>query len=228
MSAIYQLQTGTTREECLCNELKKEILMSQAVPYTTIPTSSTNLLAINGIVVDKLTGEIHGLDDRPSILSGPQDYQSSLRDCRSVDDFENYLRFVDRRKLPPHSLHSLNDEVDYAYGVWRRGETDCRITKPQQRLLTQLQGLVQYHNVIFMTQVDLAQALNTVKSNLMKKLKVLEDAKMLRITTSNNGKIRRGEIKLAINPRLVFRGQIRYANGILRTGIARRAPYILQ
>lgn len=31
--------------------------MSQAVPYTTIPTSSTNLLAINGIVVDKLTGE---------------------------------------------------------------------------------------------------------------------------------------------------------------------------
>ncbi|HBP6546223.1 TPA: hypothetical protein L6A98_11375 [Pseudomonas aeruginosa] len=183
--------------------------MSQAVPYTTIPTSSTsstNLLAINGIVVDKLTGEIHGLDDRPSILSGPLDYQSSLRDCRSVDDFENYLRFVDRRKLPPHSLHSLNDEVDYAHGVWRRGETDCRITKPQQRLLTQLQGLVQYHNVIFMTQVDLAQALNTVKSNLMKKLKVLEDAKMLRITTCNNGNIRRGEIKLAINPRLVFRG----------------------
>ncbi|HHW1842505.1 TPA: hypothetical protein ACUT5B_001959 [Pseudomonas aeruginosa] len=180
--------------------------MSQAVPYTTIPASSTNLLAINGIVVDKLTGEIHGLDDRPSILSGPLDYQSSLRDCRSVDDFENYLRFVDRRKLPPHSLHSLNDEVDYAHGVWRRGETDCRITKPQQRLLTQLQGLVQYHNVIFMTQVDLAQALNTVKSNLMKKLKVLEDAKMLRITTCNNGNIRRGEIKLAINPRLVFRG----------------------
>ncbi|MNT99089.1 hypothetical protein D3C72_2418460 [compost metagenome] len=40
----------------------------------------------------------------------------------------------------------------------------------------------------------------------MKKLKVLEEANMLRVTTSRSGNIRTGEIKLAINPRLVFRG----------------------
>ncbi|MNI95709.1 hypothetical protein D3C73_1540260 [compost metagenome] len=40
----------------------------------------------------------------------------------------------------------------------------------------------------------------------MKKLKVLEEANMLRVTTSRNGNIRTGEIKLVINPRLVFRG----------------------
>ncbi|WP_448106960.1 replication/maintenance protein RepL [Pseudomonas azerbaijanoccidentalis] len=169
-----------------------------------IPTK--NLITVDGFVVDKLTGEIHDHDDKPSVFSSPTDYQPSLRACRSVDDFERYLAFVDRRKLPTHTLHSLRDEVDYARGMWCREGVDCRISVPQQRLLERLHQLVVYRNIIFMTQASLASALGTAESNLMKKLKVLEEANLLRVTTSRNGKIRKGEIKLAINPRFVFRG----------------------
>lgn len=171
---------------------------------TAIP--STNLITVDGLVVNKLTGEIHGYDDKSSVISIPTDCQPSLSDCQSVDDFERYLKFVDRRKLPAHTLHPLRDEVDYARGEWCRTGIDCRITLPQQRLLETLHQLVVYRNVIFMTQATLAKALGTAASNLMKKLKVLEEANMLRVTTSRNSNIRTGEIKLVINPRLVFRG----------------------
>lgn len=174
-------------------------------PCTTA-TSSTSLITVDGLVIDKLTGEIHGYDDKPSVLFGPADYQPRLRDCRSVDDFQQHLKFVDRRKLPEHSLHSLRDTVDHCKGVWCRTGVDCRITLPQQRLLEILHQFVLYHNVIFTTQADLALALGIAESNLMKKLNVLADVDMLRVTTSRSGKIRTGEIKLAINPRLIFRG----------------------
>ncbi|MNC52798.1 Firmicute plasmid replication protein (RepL) [compost metagenome] len=82
---------------------------------------------------------------------------------------------------------------------------DYRITLPQQRLLEKLHSLVLYRNVIFMTQADLAGELGTAESNLMKKLRVLMDANMLKVRTSRDG-IRTGEIVLIINPRLVFRG----------------------
>lgn len=165
-----------------------------------IPTK--NLITVDVSVVDKLTGEIV----KPSVFSTPAGYQPSLHDCRSVDDFDRYLKFVDRRKLPEHALHLLRDEVDYARGVWCRTGMDCRVTLPQQRLLERLHQLVVYRNVIFMTQATLASALGTAESNLMKKLKVLQEANLLRVTTSRNGNIRKGEIKLAINPRFIFRG----------------------
>ncbi|EJN22039.1 hypothetical protein PMI36_03322 [Pseudomonas sp. GM79] len=163
---------------------------------------SKNLITVDGLVVDKLTGEAV----KPSVFSTPADYQPSLHDCRSVDDFARYLKFVDRRKLPAHTLHPLRDEVDYARGIWCRRGIDCRITLPQQRLLETLHQLVVYRNVIFMTQAALAKVLGVDESNLMKKLKVLVGADMLRISTSRNGNIRTGEVKLVINPRFVFRG----------------------
>jgi hypothetical protein len=72
-------------------------------------------------------------------------------------------------------------------------------------LLEKLHGLVLYRNVIFMTQADLAKQLGTIESNLIKKLRVLMDANMLIVRTSRDH-IRSGEIKLIINPRLIFRG----------------------
>ncbi|MDM1710319.1 hypothetical protein HX137_06680 [Pseudomonas sp. 165] len=172
-------------------------------PSTTI---STNLITVDGLVIDKLTGEIHGYDDKPSVLSSSVDHQPSLRDCRSMDDFHHHLKFVDRRKLPDHTLHSLRDTVDHCRGEWSRTGVDCRVTLPQQRLLEALHQLVLYRNVIYTTQADLALALGTKESNLMKKLNVLTGANLLRVTTSRSGNIRTGEIKLAINPRLIFRG----------------------
>jgi len=161
---------------------------------------------IDGLVVDATTGEIFGYDEKPSAISLPADCQPSLHDCRSVDDFQRHLKFVDRRKLPEHTLHSLRDTVDHCKGFWSRTGADCRITLPQQRLLEALHGLVLYHNVIFTTQADLALALGVMESNLIKKLNVLAGSNMLRVTTSRNGNIRTSEIKLAINPRLIFRG----------------------
>ena len=169
---------------------------------TSIAAANTHII-VSGLIIDKLTGEILG---RPSVFDGRIDYQPELRKCRSVDDLQDFLSFVDRRKLPVHELHSLRDEVDHALGEWRRTGIDCRITLPQQRLLEKLHGLVLCRNVIIMTQADLAESLGTVESNLMKKLRVLIDANMLRVSTSRNSNIRTGEIKLVVNPRMVFRG----------------------
>jgi hypothetical protein len=40
----------------------------------------------------------------------------------------------------------------------------------------------------------------------MKKLGVLMNSNMIRVCTSRDGSIRKGEIKLTVNPRLIFRG----------------------
>lgn len=169
------------------------------------PTNDTALICVDGLIIDQNTGEIHGYDSKPSVLATTIKYQCELDKCRSVDDFFDHLSFVDRRKLPPHELHSLQDAINYAHGRWRRFGMDCRITLPQQRLLEKLHSLVLYRNVIFMTQANLATELGTAESNLMKKLRILINANMLKVRTSKNS-IRTREIVLTINPRLVFRG----------------------
>lgn len=175
---------------------------------TTGPIAITryNLLSIDRIIIDTQTGEILGHDDRPSVLTTPAKYKCELGKCRSIDDLEDHLSFIDRRKLPPHTLYSLRSEVDDAHGEWRRTGTDCRITIPQLRLLQQLHGLVLYRNIIITSQAGLAKSLGVRESNLMKKLRVLTESHILRVSTSRDGSIRKGEIKLSVNPRLIFRG----------------------
>ncbi|AGZ36114.1 MAG: hypothetical protein ACOKSU_03095 [Pseudomonas sp.] len=173
---------------------------------TPITTDIRKLLSVNGLIIDVSTGEIIGHNDTPSVLVGPAKYKCELGKCRSIDDFEDHLSFVDRRKLPPHALHSLRSEVDNAHGEWRRTTIDCRITIPQLRLLEQLHELVLYRNIIIMSQTDLAMSLGVAESNLMKKLRVLTDSHMLRVSTSRDGSMRKREIKLSVNPRLIFRG----------------------
>lgn len=188
----------------LSNETKL-INKAKLMQSHKLPVAETTVIRIEGLIIDQHTGELHGYDSKPSVFAGTIKYQCELGKCRSVDDFCDYLSFVDRRKLPPHELHSLQDTVNYAHGRWRRFGMDCRITLPQQRLLEKLHSLVLYRNVIFMTQADLARKLGTAESNLMKKLRVLTVANMLRVRTSRDN-IRTGEIVLVINPRFVFRG----------------------
>lgn len=161
---------------------------------------------IDGFVVDTATGEILGCDDKPSVFNESPDYKPELSKCRSVDDLEQHLKHVDRRKLPPHKSHTLRDAQDYAHGVWRQTGVDCRITVPMMNTLRQLHELVLYRNITIMSQADLAKALGTTASNLMKKLSTLISSNMVRVSTSKNGGIRSGEVKLTINPRLIFRG----------------------
>ncbi|WP_426160023.1 hypothetical protein [Pseudomonas sp. TSRC2-2] len=168
--------------------------------------TATSFLHVDGLLISPATGEIFGYDDKPSVFSERSDHCPELSKCRSADDLCAFLKHIDRRKLPAHMLHSLLDTQDIAHGVWRRTGVDCRITLPMMNTLRTLHGLVQYHNVIIMPQADLANALNTIESNLMKKLNMLASANMVRISTSRNGDIRKGEIKLVLNPRLIFRG----------------------
>lgn len=194
---------------------------------TPVIIDTPSHLSIDGLIIDTRTGEILGHDETPSVFTGATKYKCELGKCRSVDDFEEHLSFVDRRKLPPHKLHSLRNEVDYAHGEWRRTNTDCRITIPQLRLLEKLHGLVLYRNIIMTTQADLAKSLGTAESNLMKKLRVLTDSQMLRVFTSRNSDIRMGEMKLCLNPRLIFRGteheQDRYINAWYRPATPQQA-----
>lgn len=163
-------------------------------------------LNVDGLLISPTTGEIFGYDDKPSAFSERPDYQPSLSKCLSADDLNAVLSHVDRRKLPLHTLHSLTDAQDQAHGVWRRTDVDCRITAPMMHTLRKLHGLVIYRNIIIMPQADLAKALGTTASNLMKKLSTLISSNMVRVSTSRNGGVRTGEIKLTVNPRLIFRG----------------------
>jgi hypothetical protein len=170
--------------------------------------TATPFIHVDGLMISSATGEIFGYDDKPSVFSECPDQCPELSSCRSVDDLSAFLKhkLIDLRKLPAHTLHSLIYAQDIAHGVWRREGVDCRITLPMMNTLRKLHGLVKYHGVIIISQADLANALNTTESNLMKKLNTLVDANMLRVHTSRGGDIRKGEIKLAINPRLIFRG----------------------
>lgn len=168
--------------------------------------TATPLIHADGLLIKPTTGEIVGYDDKPSVFSERPDYQPELSKCRSADDLNEVLSHVDRRKLPSHTLRSLSDAQDQAHGVWRRTGMDCRITVPMMHTLNKLHGLVQYRNIIIMSQADLAKALGTSESNLLKKLGTLISSNMVRVSTSRHGGIRTGEIKLTVNPRLIFRG----------------------
>lgn len=168
--------------------------------------TASPFLNVDGLLISPTTGEIFGYDDKPSVFSKRPDYQPELSKCRSADDLHAHLKHVDRRKLPTHTLHSLTDAQNYAHGLWRRTGVDCRITAPMMNTLSKLHELVQYRNMIIMPQADLAKALGTTAPNLMKKLGALISTNMVRVSTSRQGGIRTGEIKLTVNPRLIFRG----------------------
>jgi hypothetical protein len=171
------------------------------LPTRDLPTR----IYVDSCVVDFVTGEIIAPDHYQSIYLDRSKPQPSLGTCRSVDDLQDFLEDVDLRKLPPMEVTTLADAQDYAHGVWRRTGLDCRITVPMMNTLVTLQGLVKYGNIIILTKAALAKALGVSESNLIKKLAPLRSANLVRVLTSRQG-IRTGEIKLLVNPRLVFRG----------------------
>ncbi|QXZ13018.1 MULTISPECIES: hypothetical protein [unclassified Pseudomonas] len=160
---------------------------------------------INGFRVDQETGEIYGEYTVTHYTAATDALKPELGKCRSVDDLHIFLKHVDLRTLPPFSKFPLVDAQDHAHGQWKRTGVDCRITLPMMNTLYTLHGLVRYANIIIMTKADLAKALGVAESNLTKKLAPLVKAKLLRTYTSRDG-IRKGEIKLLVNPRLIFRG----------------------
>lgn len=160
---------------------------------------------LNGFRVDQETGEIYGEYLTNQYAVATDQLKTELSRCRSVDDLYEFLEHVDLRTLPPFSNFDLIDAQDHAHGHWKRTGVDCRITLPMMNTLCTLHDLVKYANIIVMTKADLAKVLGVAESNLTKKLSPLVNAKLLRVYTSRDG-IRKGEIKLLVNPRLIFRG----------------------
>ncbi len=164
---------------------------------------------VNGFIVDKETGEILGEYAQASAshtLSRPRPHKAP-DECLSVDDWHNYRdQHVDRRELPSHTKSALLDAQDAALGERFRNGEDYRISRPMMALLLKLHEIALYRNVIVMTQTDLSKHLEVNESNLSAKLAKLVEAGLLRVFTSRTGNMRKGEIKLLINPRLVFRG----------------------
>ncbi|AYF87515.1 hypothetical protein D6Z43_10285 [Pseudomonas sp. DY-1] len=171
-------------------------------------------------VVDNETGEIIGEYAQTlasHALSRPSPHRAP-DEVLSVDEWEDYLRqHVDRRKLPPHTTHALYYVQDTALGEHFRKSGDYRVSKPMMMLLLQLHELVLYRNVIVMSQTDLSTHLAVAESNLSAKLAKLVEAGLLKVFTSRNGDMRKGEIKLLINPWLVFRGSDALRDNAVKT-----------
>lgn len=163
---------------------------------------------VDGFVVDRLTGEILGHGDPSSVYAQRADYKRSLADCCSIDDFDEHLKHVDLRKLPPRKLNRLRELESEAYFAWKdsKGAIDCRITAPAMKTLKVLEKAVKYRNILAITQVDLAKMLGVHVDDLMRKLKPLRDRDFVRVRTARNG-VRKGEVILTVNPRFVFRGE---------------------
>ncbi|MCY1378778.1 hypothetical protein D9M69_664410 [compost metagenome] len=104
-----------------------------------------------------------------------------------------------------------------ALGKYFRKSGDYRVSKPMMTLLLQLHELVLYRNVIVMSQADLSKHLEVAESNLSAKLAKLVEAGLLKVFTSRNGEMRKSEIKLLINPWLVFRGSDALRDNAVKT-----------
>ncbi|MFI8609022.1 hypothetical protein ACIGFL_11970 [Pseudomonas sp. NPDC077649] len=164
---------------------------------------------VGGFIVDIKTGEIIGeyIQSPTPLTPFHPSFHRAPDEVLSVDEWADYLKqHVDRRKLPTHTTHALYAAQDMALGMRFRKGGNSQISKPMLALLLQLHELVLYRNVIVMPQADLSERLGVAESNLLTKLAKLVDAGLLKVFTSRSGAMRKGEVKLLLNPWLVFRG----------------------
>jgi len=162
---------------------------------------------VDGLAVDPITGEIIGIDDKPSVLTERIEYQQPLSACRSINDYDDHLDDVDLRTLPPRNkalLDTMQAEADW---IWKHSNkaVDCRITSPVMKILKVLEKVIRYRNILVTTQVNLAKLLSVSTDDIMRKLKPLSDKGLIRIRTSKDG-MRKGEVAICVNPRFLFRG----------------------
>lgn len=166
-------------------------------------------VVVDDFVVNKETGEIMGEYIRtPATYTQSRPLQHRAPDeVLSVDEWEAYIsEHVDRRKLPANTTHALYDAQDMALGVRFRNGASYLISKPMMTLLLRLHELVRYRNVIVASITSISKHLGVAESNLSAKLAKLVEAKLIKVFTSRNGGMRMGEIKILIQPKLMFRG----------------------
>lgn len=158
------------------------------------------------MLVDESTGEILTYETLP--YKHKEDFPKTvfLSDVRSVDDMEDFMKhMVDKRKIRGSNSNDLLHFFESCLGHKALkhelfGHIEG-ISVPQYRLLDSLGKIVQYKNVIMITRKDLCTHLKCRDDNLSKKLRLAEP--YIKIFTQDTG-IRKGEIKILINPKFFY------------------------
>lgn len=116
-----------------------------------------------------------------------------------LDQLDDYLKLcVDKRKLL-----LVNDLNAYHYmccGESEKTKLPLWLTLPQYKLLKKIVKLVAYENMIFCSTATLAEAFGCVRGKVKQKLDVLDQ----HVRVDREG-LKRGEIKVFINPMIVFK-----------------------
>lgn len=160
------------------------------------------------MVVDENTGEILEIGYETVPYKHTEDIAPTvfLSGVRSVDDMDKFMKeMVDKRKIRGSNHNDLLRFFESCLGhkalKHELFERTAHMTVPQYKLLNKLGALIEYKNVIMITRKDLCDHLGCRDNNLMKRLKPVEG--YLKIYTQEDG-IRRGEIKILMNPKFFY------------------------
>lgn len=172
------------------------------------------------MIIDKETGEIIDQIDRTERQYDTHPYQYRddyptvffTSDILSVDDMNNYMSImVDRRRIRESNDNDLLTFFENCLGYKALGHDLFKHTESlsvsQYKLLDKLGALVEYKNIIMTTREDLCEHLGCFDNNLIRKLNTV--GSYLKILTQEDG-IRRGEIKILINPMFFYIYEYQY------------------
>ncbi|MBG23702.1 MAG: hypothetical protein CMF22_10300 [Idiomarinaceae bacterium] len=158
------------------------------------------------MIIDEETGEIYDYEVVKYEHAEEAQPLLFLCDVKSMDDMDDFMKvMVDRRKIRGSNTDDLlrffegclsNEILDKEF--FHAEET---MTTTQYRILRTLCDMVQYRNVFITTQEELCRRLGCVQNNLKRKLRQVEP--YINTYTSRDG-IRRGEIKVEVNPKFVY------------------------
>lgn len=116
----------------------------------------------------------------------------------SIDEINDWFKLnVDKRKLV--TINRLEDYHDLVCGYGIRTGTSIHMSLPQYKTLTKLIEHVCYQNILFLTRKELCDVLGVRDSNLNTTLKSVSE-----FVKRPDG-IRRGEVKLFINPLIIYK-----------------------
>lgn len=127
--------------------------------------------------------------------------------CKDKDELNDWMKGnVDKRKVfKKNSFEELKKESDYRYKTLKDKPL---ISAPQFELLNKLSSLVTYRNIIIEKREDLADKLNTSKSNLNRKLKLIQEFILIETEKDNKNPTHKGWVRVLINPNYVYKSRL--------------------
>lgn len=127
--------------------------------------------------------------------------------CKDKDELNAWMKGnVDKRKIfKKNSFEELKKESDYRYKTLKENPL---ISAPQFELLNKLSNLVTYRNIVIEKREVLADKLNTSKSNLNRKLKLVDEFILIETEKDSDNPTHKGWVRVLINPQYVYRSRL--------------------